>query len=290
MPHSPRPGRGIALLLGALVFFVLMDATAKHLAESWPIPLLAWARYTTHCGLMLLLLAPRLGRGLVDTRRPGRQILRALMLLGTTLTVMMALGHMPLAETTAVAFAAPLLVVMLARPLLGEPISPRRWVAVVLGFGGVLMIARPGSGLSLPGLAYAGAGAIFLAFYHLLTREMAGKENALTMLFYTALVGSLALSAALPWMPAPPQAPIQEWLRVASLGCFGGMGHFLLIKAFREAPASLLSPLTYVQIPLAMLFGWLVFHHAPDAGAMLGMLIITGAGALVAWDGRAART
>jgi drug/metabolite transporter (DMT)-like permease len=286
MQATPHPARGIALLLLATVFFVLLDATAKHLASRWPVPLLVWIRYTTHCALMVVLLGPRLGRRLLATGQPGRQVVRALLLLATTLCIMTALGHMPLAETTAVAFAAPVMVVILARPLLGERISPLRWVAVVIGFGGVLLIARPGSELSVAGLAWAATGAVFLALYQILTRQLSAGENPLTMLFYTALVGSLAMTPWLPWVWAGPRPDGTEWALVLSMGVFGGTGHFLLIRAFREAPASLLSPITYAQIPMAVLFGWVVFRHAPSTGAFLGMAVIAIAGVLLAWDSR----
>jgi drug/metabolite transporter (DMT)-like permease len=286
MQATPHPARGIALLLLATVFFVLLDATAKHLASRWPVPLLVWIRYTTHCALMVVLLGPRLGRRLLATGQPGRQVVRALLLLATTLCIMTALGHMPLAETTAVAFAAPVMVVILARPLLGERISPLRWVAVVIGFAGVLLIARPGGGLSMAGLAWAGTGAVFLALYQILTRQLSAGENPVTMLFYTALVGSLAMTPWLPWVSAGPRPDGLEWALVLGMGVFGGSGHFLLIRAFREAPASLLSPITYAQIPMAVLFGWVVFRHAPSTGAFLGMAVIAFAGVLLAWDSR----
>lgn len=286
---TSHPARGIALLLLATVFFVLLDATAKHLARQWPVPLLVWVRYTTHCALMLLLLGPRLGHRLLATGQPARQILRALLLLGTTLCIMTALGQMPLAETTAVAFAAPVIVVILARPLLGERISPARWVAVAIGFAGVLLIARPGGGLSPAGLAWAGAGAVFLALYQLLTRQLSAGENPLTMLFYTALVGTLAMTPWLPWVWGGPRPEGLELALLLAMGAFGGTGHFLLIRAFREAPASLLSPITYAQIPVATLFGWAVFQHTPTPGAFVGMGVIAVAGVLLAWDSRPQR-
>jgi drug/metabolite transporter (DMT)-like permease len=286
MPSPQHPARGIALLLLATVFFVLLDATAKHLASRWPVPLLVWVRYTTHCALMIVLLGPRLRWRLLATERPGRQIVRALLLLATTLCIMTALGRMPLAETTAVAFAAPVLVVLLARPLLGEKIGALRWVAVLIGFAGVLLIARPGGGLSATGLAWAGAGAVFLALYQILTRQLSAGENALTMLFYTALVGSLVMTPWLPWIWGGPPPEGLEWVLVLGMGVFGGCGHFLLIRAFREAPASLLSPFSYAQIPVATLFGWVVFQHTPSAEAFVGMAVIAAAGVLLAWDSR----
>lgn len=286
MQRPPHAMRGVLLLVGATVFFVLLDATAKHLASRWPVPLLVWARYTAHCALMVVLLAPRLGRRLLITRQPARQIVRAGLLLGTTVCVVSALAHMPLGETTAVAFTAPILVVILARPMLGERIGALRWVAVAIGFIGVLLIARPGSGLSPVGLAWAAAGAVFLAFYQILTRQLSRDENPVTTLFYTALVGTLAMTALLPWQGDGRWPQGMEWLPLTALGMFGGIGHFLLIRAFREAPASMLSPVSYAQLPLAALFGWLVFQHTPSSPTFLGMAVITAAGVLIAWDAR----
>jgi drug/metabolite transporter (DMT)-like permease len=282
---QPSPLRGIALLLVAMVFFVLLDATGKHLAQRWPVPMLAWIRYTVHCLLMLALLGPSMGRALLRTTRRRDQVLRGLSLVGVTCFAMAAFRVMPLAETTAVLFAAPPIVALLAGPLLGEKITPVRWVAVAIGFAGVLLIARPGGGLSAAGIAFALAAAVCFAAYQLMTRQLAATETPVTMLFYTALVGSLTLSVALPWVWGGPRPGAVDVAMMLSLGVYGGCGHFLLIRAFREAPASLLSPITYGQLAWATLFGWLIFGELPDALALTGIAVIALAGVLIAVDG-----
>ncbi|MDY0013169.1 MAG: DMT family transporter [Rhodocyclaceae bacterium] len=280
---SPRPSlRGIALLLLALAFFVLLDATAKTLAQRWPVPLLVWARYTVHCLVMTLFLAPSMGRRLLHSRQPGRQVLRALLLLGTTYCVISALGWLPLAEATAIAFAAPLLVALLARPLLGERIGGLQWMAVLLGFGGVLLIAQPGSGLAPQGMAFALGGAACYALYQIMTRQLSAAEHPLTMLYYTALVGTLATTPLLPWVWPGTLPHGVDAILIGAMGILGGIGHFLLILAFRRAPASSLSPFTYFQLVLATLFGWWAFNHAPGPDALLGMGIIALAGLMLA--------
>ena len=292
-PHPPamttdnHPLRGTLLLVGAVFCFALLDASAKHLALHFPVPLLAWTRYVVHCLLMALFLAPRLGRRLVATGRPTRQIVRALLLVGSTAFGMAALARMPLAETTATIFVAPLLVALLAGPWLGERLPASRWIVVGLGFVGVLLIARPGGEISGAGLAFALAGAGCYTFYQLLTRQLTATENTLTLLFYTAWVGSVAMTLALPWygsatLQAAARATPGQWLHMASLGLFGGAGHFLLIRAFRYAPASLLSPFLYLQLVWATLLGILVFGHWPDTVNLLGMGIIVGCGLFLA--------
>ena len=283
---SPAVLRAILLLMGALVLFVLLDATAKHLGRTYPVPMLVWTRYAVHFALMVILLGPSMRGRLVSTGRPGRQVVRALCLLAVTFFSMAALSRMPLAETTAILFAAPLIVTLLARPVLGEQIGAVRWAAVLTGFAGVLLIARPGSGLVVEGVMLALAGAVSYAIYQILTRQLTATENPVTMLFYTALVGTGAMKQLLPCIWDGPLPDHKDALLIASLGVYGGTGHFLLIRAFRDAPASTLSPILYVQLVWATLLGWVIFGHFPDGLALVGILTIGAAGAMIALHSR----
>ncbi|THF67007.1 DMT family transporter [Pseudothauera nasutitermitis] len=280
--------RSIVLLLGALFLFVLLDATAKHLAQTYPVPMLVWARYAVHLVLMVVLLGPSMRGRLVSTGRPVRQVLRAFCLLAVTFFSMAALARMPLAETTALLFAAPLLVTLMARPILGEQIGAVRWTAVLIGFAGVLMIARPGSGLVVDGVLLALGGAVSYASYQIMTRQLTATEHPVTMVFYTALVGTAGMSVLLPWIWAGPLPTAFDALLICSLGVYGGAGHFLLTRAFRDAPASTLTPILYVQLAWAALVGWLVFGDFPDGLALTGILVIGAAGALIALHARRA--
>lgn len=287
MPHAhPHATRSILLLLGALFLFVLLDATAKRLAATYPVPMLVWARYALHFALMVVFLAPSMRLKLVRTRRPVRQVVRATCLLGVTFFNMAALRVMPLAETTAIVFAAPLLVTLLAGPLLGERIGALRWIAVVTGFVGVLLIARPGGGLVAEGVALALAAAVSYAIYQILTRQLSPTESPVNMLFYTALVGTVVTTLTLPWLWTGPLPDAVDALLIATLGVYGGAGHFLLIRAFRGAPASLLSPILYVQLLWATLIGWFGFGQLPDGWALTGIVTIGAAGLLIAVDSR----
>lgn len=284
-----HPLRGIALLMAAMLLFASLDATAKHLARTFPVPMLVWARYTFHFLLMVVFLAPSMRSRLIHTRRPWMQIVRALLLVATTGAGVAALKLMPLAETTAIAFASPLIVTVLAVPLLRERVTPSRYAAVAAGFTGVLLIARPGGALSAAGIALALAAAVSYSLYQILTRHIAAFESAVTMVFYTALVGAVVMTIALPWywsgpLPSPGQA-----LLIGSLGIYGGTGHFLLTRAFRFAPASTLSPFLYVQLVWASALGLAVFGQLPDRWALAGMLVIAASGLWIALDQRAGR-
>ena len=266
------------LFLTALLLFAALDATAKHLSALFAVPLLVWARYLVHLVIMLLAVAPSMGRRLIVTERPWLMSLRGLTLVAVTLLGQLALKTLPLAETTALVFVAPLLVALLAAPLLGETVRLRTWLATIAGFVGVLLIARPGGSLFGPGVAYALGAALSYAAYQILTRKLAATEHPMRLLFYTALLGTLAMLPVLPvyWDGSWP-TPLQSLL-IISLGLYGGIGHFLLIRAFHATSASLLAPLIYTQLVWATLLGWLVFDHFPDLLTVVGMLIIGASG------------
>lgn len=276
--------RGVALFLTAMLLFACLDATSKHLSQKFAVPMLVWARYTVHFVLMILFVAPTMGMRLIRTRRPLPQIVRALMLVFTTAFGIAALKLMPLAETTAIVFVAPLLVTVLAVVVLGEKVRPRRWIAVAVGLAGMALIARPGSGLVPAGVAYALIAASLYSMYQILTRQLVATEHPVTMVFYTALVGTVVMTWGLPWYWAGPLPDAAEALLVCSLGIYGGVGHFLLTRALRLAPPSLLSPFLYVQLVWSALLGWLVFGQFPDAVALAGIFVIVGSGVFVALE------
>jgi len=152
----------------------------------------------------------------------------------------------------------------------------------VAGFAGVMLIVRPGSDLVTSGALFM-LGAVMLNLgYQLLSRVLAASENTFALLFHTALAGSILYGLALPWYLEERAPTPLDAVLFASLGLFGGVGHFMFTAAFRHAPASLIAPLNYLQLLWAGLLGWLVFGHIPDALSLLGMAIVAGSGVLVA--------
>lgn len=275
---APHRLQGIVLLLVGIFLFAVFDATSKYLAQSFPVQLLVWARYSVNLVIMLIVVVPSAGRDVVITRSPWLMILRGVLLVTCTLFLVLALRTLPLAETSALAFLSPLLVVLLAGPLLGEEMKLRNWIAAIGGFVGMLLIARPGGAVSGIGVVYALSAALCNAFYQILTRRLSATESPMRQLFYTALVGTVIMTFLIPpyWTGTTPT--LAQGLLIASLGCSGGGAHFLLIRAFRDTPASTLAPLLYIQLIWAMLLGWLVFGQFPDGLATCGMLIIGASG------------
>ena len=176
-----------------------------------------------------------------------------------------------------------MLVALLAGPLLGERLRAGQWASILGGFGGVLLIARPGTELHGTGLLLVLAAAVCYSIYQIQTRQLSPTENTVTMLFYTALVGTLVMTLSAPLYWSGPWPDAGAALPIAALGVLGGLGHYCLISAFRQAPASSLSPLLYVQMIWAILLGWLLFDHWPDGLTLLGISCIAICSITLAW-------
>ena len=277
--------RGIGLMLAAVSMFSCLDAMSKYLAALYAVPTIVWARYVSQMLLMLAFLGPRLGRGLLRTANLRLQLLRGAVLTASSLLFLTALSRMPLAEAASIAFMAPLFIAVLSGPVLHERVEGRTWVALAFGFGGVLLIVRPGGGLfSLVSLLPL-ASAVMMAVYQLMTRRLAGRDASLTTLFYPALVGSIAVPLVFPVSMSVPGNALHLAMFCA-LGVLGGIGHFFLIRAHFHAPPSVLGPFMYGQLVTAVVLGWLVFGQLPDGAALLGMLLITASGLALAFSHR----
>jgi drug/metabolite transporter (DMT)-like permease len=276
LPHNPAL-RGILLMFIALGVFTLMDSIGKYLSRFYPVPGLVWARYAINILMLLAFLAWRGELRFVRTARPGIQVARGLLLGMATLLYFTALSRMPLAEASAIAFVLPLIVAVLAVPMLGERLHAPRLVAILVGLVGALVIVRPGSdAFTVYALLPLGM-ALMNALYQILTRKVAGLEPPLTSLFYGSLIGAVMFLPALPFAWQTPQDP-WHWALLMVLGLLATVGHFILIRAFEFAPATLLAPFVYTQLLWTMLVGWLVFGDFPDGGSLIGMAIIVGAG------------
>jgi len=275
---------GVALHLSALVLFVCMDTLVKLLTASYAVPQLMWARFLF--SLLLAVAVLRLVTGHLPwrSRAPGLQAVRSLLLAACNLMFSTALVYLPLADTTAIGFASPLLTVALAAFWLKERVGWRRWLGVGIGLLGVLIALRPpfltgGAPIHWAALLPLGTATAF-AIYQILTRRLAMVDDPRTTILHTGFAATIATSLAQPLVWTWPSAG--DWGVLVLLGVLGGAGHGLLVLAYARAPVSLLAPLTYTQLVWAMLSGILVFAHWPDATTLLGAAIIAAGGVLVA--------
>jgi drug/metabolite transporter (DMT)-like permease len=274
---SDRAGLGIILISLSVTLFGVVDGVSKFLVDQLSFGQIMLGRYAFAVPVLLLATPPGEWKNLLATRVPGQQAFRGLMPLLVGGLVVTALMFMPLAEATVILFAAPFIVLVLSGWFLGEKVDGPIWIAVVVGFLAVLLVARPGfDGLSWYAILPACA-AFFYAVLLLASRRLgAAGEKPITSVAWTLLVG-LVISVPLAlydWRPPT----IAMWGLLLVLGLFMGGAQLLLAKAFTMAPASVLTPFTYVQILAAIIFGMLVFGDVPDVPTMIGIAMITGAG------------
>jgi len=276
--ETAAPASAIGLIFGSGILFSCLDTGAKFLVTAGlEAPFVTWTRYLTQLLLVLLLLQAWKNRRVFVVDSLTLQILRSAFLFGSTIFNFLALMTLQLAETVSISFFAPMLITALAGPLLGEWAGWRRWAAILVGFVGVLVVARPGFGTFDLGHIFALCSMACNSFYVILTRRMGVTETAESLIFYSALLPVILMLPAVPPYASMPSGPLQ-WAVILSLGFFGGMGHWLLILAYRKATTTALAPYPYLQIVWMIGFGYLVFGQLPDALTLTGAAIIVASG------------
>lgn len=283
----PRPGTGIAMIVAAAACFAVMDTTVSWIGGFIVIAVVLWLRYAIHAVVMAGWLAFSPGKTF-RTANPRFQLMRGSLLVFSSAMAFTALRHLPVAEFTAIVMLTPLLVTMLAALLLREQVSAARWALVALGFGGALVMMRPGAGL----FGWIGllplAAALSNASFQILTSRYAAREDPYTTNFYTGITG-VAVATVLLFVLHGDVSDTLEAARPLHLalllviGLLGTAGHLLLIMAFGRAPAATLMPFQYTQIGVAALAGALFLGKLPDRWSWLGMSLIAATGAASAW-------
>lgn len=277
-PEAPAPVSAIVLVISACFLFSILDASAKYLVlHGLAAPFVAWVRLVVQVMLVLVLLRGWSNPVMVRTRNLPAQVLRGLFMLGSTVFNFIALQTLQLAETISIAFFAPMLIVALAGPLLGEWAGWRRWLAILVGFVGVLVITRPGFGGFGIGHVYALVFVGCQALYVIMTRRLGATESAESLIFYSALAPVLLMLPTVPLYGTMPQGALQ-WGLLLLAGMCGAGGHWLLIKAYKQATTAALAPYPYLQIVWMVGLGWLVFGDLPDLWTTVGAAIIVASG------------
>lgn len=271
--------KGIALLLGALLLFALMDAAAKALGARYHTGQVVWARFSVNAVLLALVFRTSLTTQL-KSRQPGLQFLRALTQILTVTLFFLSIRYIGLAEAAALTDINPVLITLGAALFLGEKLGVRRLAGIAVAFVGAMIILRPGAGVMHPAAILALAAAFTYSAGALLTRALRGDSVATSML-WSALVGTAVTSLALPfvWQPV---AAADLWLFVG-MGALGTIAQGLLIRAFALAEASALAPFGYMGLVFSSLWGFAFFGQLPDRWTVLGAVVIVAAG-LYVWQ------
>ena len=270
--------RGIVGIVLAMLLFTCMDVCAKYLLERNPTVMVVWARFTGQMVLVLAVSLPHLRRHLT-TRRPALQLGRSTLHLAATSCFFLALNYMALAEAVAVFEVAPLLITVFAAIILHEQVGPRRWAGVLVGLCGALIIIRPGLNVFQPAAVLPFIAATCMAGFQIITRLIGTADTMRTTMIYSGLVGTLVTSAAVPFFWITP-----TWgdaLLMATFGWIGFCGHYALVYALGQAPASTLAPFNYTGFLWAILLGLTFFSEIPDPVTLFGAAIILSAGIYV---------
>jgi drug/metabolite transporter (DMT)-like permease len=280
--HAHIPLSAILLIVVASACFSAVDVTVKHLSQRYPVPLLVWARWGVQTLVLLAVMGPRMRLDLVRTTRLPLHLVRGVVLIASSLCFFSALHYLPLAEATALNYTAPMLVTLMAAWLLRERLTRARWAFVVAGLLGMLLIVRPGSEMLAPAALLALGAAALYAIFQILTRKLAG-ENLMVLMLYPSLVGSVLLSAAMPFVRFDASYPTVDVIAFVGIGIAGTVGHLLFVQAFRRASASAIAPFTYMQLVWSTLAGWLLFATFPDGWTLTGIIVIAGSGVVLTW-------
>jgi drug/metabolite transporter (DMT)-like permease len=268
---------GIALMCAAVATFSCLDTTAKYLVQSMDPLQVTWARYTGAFVLVLIYLNPVKRPGVMVTQRPLLQIGRSLLLLGSSAANFFAVRYLQLDEALAILFSTPFMVAVLSSRFLGERVGWQRWVAIAVGFVGVLLVTRPGMGGMHSAALISVAGAVCYTVYSVLTRLLARTDSTETTTFYTNMVGAVVMTPVVYFVWTAPQSIFLAFL-MGITGFFGGFGHYLLVRGHRLAPASTLSPFIYTQMIWTSGLGFLVFGDVPHFWTVVGSVVVIGSG------------
>jgi drug/metabolite transporter (DMT)-like permease len=278
----------IALMCATMICFTGQDTCAKWLSASLPIAQIVWARYVGAAVIAIIASRPLSRPAMLRSRRPRLQLLRSVLLFCSTSANVLAVRELQLSETATISFLTPILVALLAGPLLGEKVSGERMIAIALGFLGVVIATRPGTAAFQPVVLIAVAGVVCNAGYVLATRKLAGADAPQTTLVWTQIAGLVFLTPILPWVWRQPGS-VGAWVIMAAMGVFGATSHGMLIVAHRFAPAPTLTPFTYTQLIWMIVSGVLVFGDWPAASTLLGAALVVACGAYLALRERRGR-
>lgn len=273
-----RPLRVFGLMLGAGVLLALMVVFARLAAQSH-IAIVEITFFRNLVGslcLLVLIATNKQGFALLKTRRPWGHVFRASVgIIGLSFNFWAA-TLMPLADASALLFAMPLMLTILAIPLLSETVDWRRWVTVILGFIGILVIAQPTGHTNLFSTGVALIGALFTALSVIAVRRLGSSEPELRTVFYFFVFGALAMGLILPWHWTTPS--FEALVYLVATGLSGTLGQIMLTRAYAEAPAGFLSPFNYLSIIYSTFFGWLLWGEWPAMIFFIGSAIVIGAG------------
>ena len=277
---------GIWLMVATTFVFAMQDGISRHLAGEYNVLMVVMIRYWFFAAFVVAVGARKAGglRNAAATSQPWIQAFRAVLLVAEICVAIWGFTVLGLVESHAVFACYPLLIAALSGPVLGEKVGWRRWMAIGVGFVGILIILEPGFGVFQPGAVIPLVSALMFAVYGLLTRYVARRDSSATSFFWTGTVGMVAMTAVGMWYWEPMTR--SDWLWMGLLCLTGAGGHFLLIKCYEVAEASAVQPFAYLQLVFASTLGILVFGETLRTNVIIGAVLIVMAGLFTLWRER----
>lgn len=274
---------GIGLMCLSGILFPFMTASFKILGAHYSTLEVSWARFFGHVVFTAIVFLPSKGVGMFITRQPRIQLARSVVQCLSNTLFVAAIVFQPLANAAAIGMLGPLIVAVLAWPILRERTTLPQAACTLVGFIGVLIIIRPGSSVFDPSALLLIGSAFCYAMYQILTRMGANIDSPAATTFYSSAFGAVAMMAVLPFVGRFP-ASLGDFALFCSLGILGGLGHYCIVLALANAPANIVSPFSYFQLLGSTAVGYMVFDQLPDVPTFVGAAVIVGAGLFLGWS------
>ena len=271
--------KAIIFNLLAWVMLPIMDGFAKYLSSTIPVLQITWSRYFFTVVIALPIMIFFFRKNFKWTDQPKLQLIRGVLLFSANILFFYSISIISLSKALTLAFIAPLIVTILSPVLLGERVGIRRWIAVIIGFIGSLIVLRPGFvEINLASIAALGTGILY-GFYLIVTKKLHKSDHPLLTLLLTGVVGAIIGSLIMPsvWV----QPTITEWYMMFAIGFFASIGHLFLILSLKYADASKLAPFGYFEIITNIIIGYYFFNHFPDSWTFLGLFVIVLSGVYI---------
>jgi drug/metabolite transporter (DMT)-like permease len=277
---------GILLMIATTFVFAMQDGFSRHLAGEYNTLMVVMIRYWFFAAFVGAVGARKAGgvRQAAATSQPVLQTFRGVLLVAEICVAVWGFTVLGLVESHAVFACYPLMIAALSGPVLGEKVGWRRWLAIGVGFIGILIILQPGVGVFDPKAVIPLISALMFAVYGLMTRFVARKDSSATSFFWTGTTGMVAMTAAGIWFWEPMAA--DDWIWMALLCVSGALGHFLLIRCYEVAEASSVQPFAFLQLVFASALGVVAFGEAIHANVVIGAVLIVSAGLFTFWRER----
>ena len=285
-PPTDRVLRAILSTILAMSCFAILNSMSKTLTTAgYPVIEVIWARYVFAFVFMLAIFLPRNGIALFTIRRLGTQVVRGMLLFFSSYLFFHGVAYLPLATAAAISLSSPLIVTALSPRLLGEAVGPRRWIAVIVGFGGALIVVRPGHADFDWHVLWIVGSTVSSSFYQIFSRRYGQTERPDASATVATIVGTVA---ATPFVPFEWVAPASLWHLglFVGMGVMAGTGHYFLTIAYSQAPASVVTPFNYTQLLVAAILGYAIFHDQPDVWTWVGAAVIIASGLYIGYRER----